>query len=230
MAKTDAISRADTLAKPDANAGLHMDDFLELLSPVEVLGDGSCWVYAIGACLGLLEHGWSKDPGTQGCITARDQEFDLAVRQALYNDGHDAELLLVPKYTKNACTELGSWGGTNQWSSMSKLLDIDIISLDAADTDKQAYNFAWINGLKHVRTFPQDLINRVQNPTPNDRPLVTVVYDAASEHFTAYVHPKTAAAYVVPSWLVHITRRRTRSAAHTAATNRSCNETADVLP
>ena len=107
-----------------------------------VRGDGSCWVYAVLACLRLLEHHDEKrtrDPSTRDCA------FDLVCRTHAHDwlkanidwvkgntpqeeiDTITATILRTPTYTNGDRTEMSSYGTILTIMCLAGVFEINII-------------------------------------------------------------------------------------------------------
>ena len=106
------------------------------LTKYQVCGDGSCWVYAVLASCGMLEHHWGQGRRRHGMPSSHDRARDVIVRRAVHDwlttwdrQTRDAlgvnmrplfprgesplQLLEVPRYT----TAGAHVPGTGCWSS-----------------------------------------------------------------------------------------------------------------
>lgn len=158
--KNDPPSKNSTSRKKEADkpellaAAADDDDDMEAMSGFEahkllnvirnkVKGDGSCWVYAVLACLGLLEHDHPKntyDP------TPRDRGMDALCRlfAGAWFEQHKASLNLsdtertsisatievVPEYPCTVAADMGSFGNITTIMGLAVFFEIHIVCWD----------------------------------------------------------------------------------------------------
>ena len=113
---------------------------------VEVVGDGSCWAYAVLAAMGWLQHGGGSVP------TLRDRRFVTRMRHMVaswfalpQNAARRADELLLngawaafrertlrdPTFDASGrCTRQGGWGGTAAFLAVASRWNIDVVCWD----------------------------------------------------------------------------------------------------
>ena len=103
-------------------------------------GDGSCWVYAILACLGLLEHDHHKHdldptPRDRGmdalCRLMASVWFDMNKGALNMSDGEMAEFVTtidaVPEYPLESQEDMGSFGNMTTIMCLASYFGLNII-------------------------------------------------------------------------------------------------------
>ena len=107
---------------------------------VRVAADGSCWLYAVLACIGKLEHGVEGQLGKKTSLprpTANDMDMDKKIRAQMAKDERmDDDVLRHPDYEGNRRVDqfLGSFGGPTHYAVLCRLFGLsNIVVWDEVD-------------------------------------------------------------------------------------------------
>ena len=112
---------------------------------VRVAADGSCWLYAVLAGLGKLEHGVAGGIGKKTPLprpTLKDREMDKEVRTQLSKTRFLSEkddVLRVPDYNGDRRVDqfLGSFGGVHHFAALCHVFGLQsIVVWDEVDAEE----------------------------------------------------------------------------------------------
>ena len=217
---------AKAMAKA-AGAQLTGHRVLQGLTRKRVRDDGSCWVYALLAGVGLCDHTITSAAYArlkQAMIpdpSARDRAIDQTVRELLFSKhgvafGFDEAVLRAPNYemfgaeadptdAEVAANFFGSYGGMRrEFPALATEFAVEIALWDETAPDKlkdaaALWQLACVDGLVRELTAAQ-IVERAR--APGAAPLVHVAWsDQIAEHFECYVDAKVGKAFVAPEWL-----------------------------
>ena len=127
--------------------------------------DGSCWLYAVLAGLGQLEHGIAGKLGTKTPLprpTLNDRNRDKQIRAMLFASGFlpDADdILRHPDYERERRVDqfLGSFGGAMHYSAMCRVLNISKI-VEWDEVDDEDVLVADAHGVEFVSPLEAELL------------------------------------------------------------------------
>ena len=184
-----------------------------------VRGNGTCWLYAVMAALGVLQHANPKSlRSEQEEKIPTDGDYDLSAvflskmqvavtSMNLPQGAKDLEGKTIATKEHPSCTCWG--GGETDYAVLSYLLECNILKLDQANPSKTSLYSAGSKGRVKYLTeegLKLHLAHAVEHGEPN----LVVEFNGHYEgggHFAAYESPQT---YMPdhPLWLTNILRKR----------------------
>eukprot|EP00040_Diaphanoeca_grandis_P017193 m.89365 g.89365 ORF g.89365 m.89365 type:complete len:342 (-) comp26289_c1_seq1:88-1113(-) len=166
--------------------------------------DGSCWVYAVLACLGLCEHAKSapfrkffrRNP------TKRDCDLDRLIRQHIFDHGvRGADVLKMPDYHEKR-PESDFFGSYGHPCHLAAVLNVIVADWDENDLDNADPHFTvdLVYPCGMSETVSCDELNDIINRSGT---IVTHVGRSRDieNHFEAWVDPRLT--WAVPDWLTN---------------------------
>lgn len=175
---------------------------------VTVRGNGTCWLYAVMAALGVLEHANPRELGRgQEELAPTDADYKLSaqflqrmrmeIKNMRLNDGNEANAQQMEAKeiaTKEKPFTSCYGGGSTDYCILSFLLECNILKLDLANPSKiQLFNGSSKGKLKTLtrETLPEFL----QSAAENGEPTLVVEFNGehggTSGHFAAYESPES---------------------------------------
>lgn len=164
-----------------------------------VRDDGSCWIYAVLACLGLCDHAqpapfaatFRRQPST------RDMLLDHAIRAWLHaNETCGDDVLRVPDYSESEERDIEFFGsyGFGKWAAVA--LGVRVIEVSSESPNK-------------APRLKQE-INQHREMHPNQPLAIVAMSNDIDHHYEAYVlidQPE----FALPSWLADALVKRRSS-------------------
>ena len=179
-------------------AALFGEGALLLGRRVTVRGNGTCWLYAVMAGLGVLQHANSRPlRGTQREMKPTDEDYKLSalflskmkaeVKQMKMKDHEDIDAKIIA--TKTQPTSPCWGGGPTDYACLSFMLQCCIVVLNLAKPSKTMCYRG--NSKGGFRTLSQSaLAELLQSAVENSEATLVVEYDGHA-HYAAYESPES---------------------------------------
>eukprot|EP00965_Chrysotila_dentata_P113160 3738946-Pleurochrysis_carterae.AAC.2 len=121
---------------------------------VRVAGDGSCWLYALLATHGVIEHAISD---LQAEPTDRDTFLMNKLNEAVNADEFVRNKTRAAVWRSGRCVHGGSWGGLDQFGAAAAVLETDIFCRPCGGVHEvailhiQKWHVPWLSTVFHPR-------------------------------------------------------------------------------
>jgi hypothetical protein len=159
--------------------------YVRQLRRTRVRDDGSCWIWAVLACLNRCEHAVVSGPVPDA--SAADLEADRALRNVLHEQyGRPESILKSPNYLERGDDFFGSYGSSEEFLALAKHFGVDIVCMNENKfhLEDERWSIYTRNGHEFL-WYP----TMIQKHTTR-RVVLHVAYSSQTDsHYEAYVNP-----------------------------------------